>query len=306
MKSKPLISIITASFNRAQFIETAIISVLNQDYPNIEHIVIDGGSTDGTLDLLKKYSHLHVISERDKGVYDAFNKGAGFASGEIIGFLNSDDFYENNIFNCVAEKFSCEPDLDAVIGKAAVFREISNSKKDIIKVYDVITQDKLIETLTIGVPIINAWFFNKSLFKNANQFDIRYKYGADRVFLLNLLISGIKTTTINKSFYYYRSHPGSLTINSNFDSFKRWTIENIQISKDILHEKHASAQIRRALMKMHDHYSFKLVTKSLKYHYFNYAFRYGWQAWQFNIFWPIYFMTKLLRNIYEKISNASQ
>lgn len=93
----PLVSIITPSFNQAKFIEETIKSVISQDYPNIEHIIVDGGSTDGTLEILKNYTkpcgHLRFISEPDRGQSHAINKGLKLARGEIIGWLNSDDTY---------------------------------------------------------------------------------------------------------------------------------------------------------------------------------------------------------------------
>ena len=89
----PLISIITPSFNQGKFIEQTILSVLNQHYPNFEHIIIDGGSTDGSIEILKKYPHLIWKSEKDRGQSEALNKGFEVAKGEIIGWLNSDDVY---------------------------------------------------------------------------------------------------------------------------------------------------------------------------------------------------------------------
>jgi glycosyltransferase involved in cell wall biosynthesis len=87
----PRVSIVTPSFNQARYIVATVESVIAQDYPNLEHIVIDGGSTDGTLDRLAPYAHLRVVSEADRGHADALNKGFGVATGEIWGFLNSDD-----------------------------------------------------------------------------------------------------------------------------------------------------------------------------------------------------------------------
>ena len=92
------ISIITASLNRKKFIGAAIESVLAQNYPNFEHWIIDGGSSDGTLAFLKQYPHLKVLSEPDRGVYDAWNKGIARASGEVVGFLNTDDQYTPGTF----------------------------------------------------------------------------------------------------------------------------------------------------------------------------------------------------------------
>lgn len=93
---KPLVSIVTASFNSANTIRDALQSVTNQTYSNIEHIVVDGLSADKTLEIVKEFSKVVLVSEKDRGVYDAFNKGWKLAKGEIIAFLNADDFYTNS------------------------------------------------------------------------------------------------------------------------------------------------------------------------------------------------------------------
>lgn len=97
------LTIITPSFNQAPYIEQTIRSVLAQDYPCVEHIVIDGGSTDCTVDVLKKYPHLQWVSEKDRGQADALNKGLAKASGDIIGWVNSDDYYEHKIFGSIVK-----------------------------------------------------------------------------------------------------------------------------------------------------------------------------------------------------------
>ncbi|HEY6191517.1 MAG TPA: glycosyltransferase family 2 protein [Bacteroidota bacterium] len=101
----PKISVVTPSFNQAGFLEQNIQSVLDQHYPDVEHIIIDGGSTDGTLDILKKHSHLCWVSEPDRGQTHALNKGFERATGDIIGWLNSDDTYFPDIFRMVASQF---------------------------------------------------------------------------------------------------------------------------------------------------------------------------------------------------------
>jgi len=93
LKNTPLVSIVTPSFNSDRFIEATVESVLRQDYPSVEHIVVDGCSTDRTLEILSAYPHLHVVSEPDKGQTDALIKGFGLARGKIFAWLNSDDFY---------------------------------------------------------------------------------------------------------------------------------------------------------------------------------------------------------------------
>lgn len=98
MKNSPLVSLITTVFNNKETIEDAIKSVLNQSYPNIEYIITDGGSTDGTIEIINKYKNKinKFVSEPDKGIYDGMNKGIKLSSGDIIGILNSDDLYASN------------------------------------------------------------------------------------------------------------------------------------------------------------------------------------------------------------------
>ena len=110
-------SIITVCYNSERFLEDAIQSVDAQDYPSIEHIIVDGNSSDGTLEIIKKHSDKisHWISEPDSGIYDAMNKGVKIATGEIVGILNSDDIYaDDKIISTIVKQF--EKDIDAVFG----------------------------------------------------------------------------------------------------------------------------------------------------------------------------------------------
>ncbi|HXR80776.1 MAG TPA: glycosyltransferase, partial [Saprospiraceae bacterium] len=92
--NKPLVSIVTIAYNSADTIRDTLISVAQQDYPNIEHVIIDGASKDNTIDIVRQFPNIKtIISERDNGLYDAMNKGIRHSKGDIIGILNSDDFY---------------------------------------------------------------------------------------------------------------------------------------------------------------------------------------------------------------------
>ena len=129
------ISIITPSFNQGEYIEQTILSVLNQSYKNFEHIICDGGSTDGTVDILKKYKHLVWVSEKDAGQSDALNKALSICTGDIIGWINSDDYYHSDdIFEYVTSKFT--PQTNWVIGGTSKLRNhtvILNPYKTISK-----------------------------------------------------------------------------------------------------------------------------------------------------------------------------
>lgn len=107
--NSPKISVVTVSFNQGEFIRQNIESVLAQEYPNFEHIIIDGGSNDGTLDILREYSHLNWTSEPDRGQSDGLNKGFAKATGDIIAWLNSDDWYAPDCFKIIARELQTYP-----------------------------------------------------------------------------------------------------------------------------------------------------------------------------------------------------
>ena len=116
MNQYPIISIVTPSYNQGKFIEDTIQSVLIQNYPNFEHIIVDNCSTDGTVEILKKYPFLKWISEPDKGQTDALNKGFRKATGDIIAYLNSDDQYCPGVFLTVADYFLEHPECKWLCG----------------------------------------------------------------------------------------------------------------------------------------------------------------------------------------------
>jgi glycosyltransferase involved in cell wall biosynthesis len=118
MQAYPKISIVTPCYNSERYLEETILSVLEQNYPNLEYIIIDGGSTDGSVDIIKKYQHklTYWISEKDKGMYDALQKGFAISTGEIMAWINADDLYYKKSFFIISELFQNFPEINWLVG----------------------------------------------------------------------------------------------------------------------------------------------------------------------------------------------
>ena len=127
LSDNPLVSIVTPSYNQARFLEFTIRSVLEQDYPNIEYILVDGGSTDGSLDILQRYADRFAccVSEKDRGQTDAINKGFARANGDVLAWLNSDDTYEPHAVAEAVEFVKGRPEVGMVYGDANFLDEDS-------------------------------------------------------------------------------------------------------------------------------------------------------------------------------------
>lgn len=180
------ISIITVVFNGRRTIEEAIQSVASQTYQNIEHIVIDGGSTDGTLDILKIHRNklAKMVSERDNGIYDAMNKGIRLATGDVIGFLNSDDVYADaSILSRVARVFS-EHGVDACYGDLCYV-----DGKDLDKMVRYWRSNPYRRGMfALGwVPPHPTFFVKRKIYAVEGGFDISYRLAADFELMLRLL-----------------------------------------------------------------------------------------------------------------------
>jgi glycosyltransferase involved in cell wall biosynthesis len=212
------ISIITASLNRKDFIGAAIESVLAQNYPDFEHWIIDGGSTDGTLESLKQYPHLRVLSEPDRGVYDAWNKGIARASGAVLGFLNSDDQYAPGTFRLVKDGLNRSSALlfsggSEIYQKTAMGVDVQMHRYVDPRRYHLSTMN-----VTLGFPNINARFFRRSVFEIVGLFNANYKLSADREFLLRAAMVDLPDCPEEQLVYRYRWHAESLTMNGGNQS----------------------------------------------------------------------------------------
>lgn len=184
MSTKPKISVITVCFNSEATIADSILSVKNQDYKNFEHIIIDGASSDKTLHIIKSLKHekLKVFSAPDRGIYEAMNKGLTKVSGDLVAFLNSDDWYASvDIFSSVVKKYS--KDLDYLYSDLSF---VFGPEKRIIRVWRAkpINPDKMFPKF---MPPFPTMFFNVKIFREQGlSFDVSYRIVGDYDFCLRL------------------------------------------------------------------------------------------------------------------------
>jgi glycosyltransferase involved in cell wall biosynthesis len=195
----PKVSLITVSYNSEKTIRDTIESVLLQNYETIEYIIIDGGSTDSTLEIINGYKDKIqiVVSEPDQGIYDAMNKGVRHSSGDIIGVINSDDFYPNKeVISSVVEKFIQNPSSELVLG-AIDFVKASDVTKSVRKFTTRYFTPKL---MRFGVmPPHPAAFIKKSAYLKVGDYKLGYKIAADFDLLLRMLkVNQLPFTKLNK------------------------------------------------------------------------------------------------------------
>jgi glycosyltransferase len=180
------ISVITVVYNNKTTIENAVNSVFSQNYPKIEYIVVDGGSTDGTMEVLNKHKGqiAHLVSERDNGIYDAMNKGLRLASGDVVGILNSDDFYvDSNVISDIAAVFE-NYDIDCCYGDLEYV-----DYHDTIRVVRKWKSKPFKQGLfkTGWHPPHPTFFVRREIYEKFGGFDLDFNISADYELMLRLL-----------------------------------------------------------------------------------------------------------------------
>lgn len=182
------ISVITATYNSARTIEDTLLSVLHQTYAEIEYIVVDGGSTDGTMDVVRKYEpqfygRLKWISEPDRGIYDAMNKGIKMATGDVVGILNSDDYYTSpDVLQTVARAMT-DSSVDAVYGDIHFVRDGKPDKT--VRYYS----SKWFRPLWLRfgfMPAHPSFYVRRTVYQEAGDYRLDYKIGADYEMMVRL------------------------------------------------------------------------------------------------------------------------
>lgn len=209
-KHWPKISIVTPSYNQGQFLEETIRSVLLQNYPNLEYIVIDGGSTDSSVEIIKKYQQwlTYWVSERDNGQANAINKGIKKATGDIIAYLNSDDTLVDGALLEVIKAFAVSDNSKWVVGKINEIDLVGN----IVNNYGPNIEKSQLEWI-FGKTILPqpSTFLKKDLFDTYGLFKENMHYSFDREYWLRLLFRGIQPILLETSLANFRLHQHSKT-----------------------------------------------------------------------------------------------
>jgi len=171
-----LVTVITVTFNSEKYIKDTIESVLCQTYPYIEHIIVDGQSTDSTLAIASRYPSVNLYSEPDDGIYDAMNKGISLSTGDIIGFLNSDDFFvDENSISLIVEKFNlCRPDI--VISGICYVKE--SDKTRIVRSWPAVSYTPKF-FLNGETPPHPGFYATRTCYSLYGSFDVKYKLASD-------------------------------------------------------------------------------------------------------------------------------
>jgi glycosyltransferase involved in cell wall biosynthesis len=219
------LSIITPVFNNAGYMQSCIDNVIEQNCPNCEHIVIDGGSTDGTLEIIRrnaeKYSHIRWVSEKDRGQSDAMNKGIRMAEGSVISFLNVDDFYEPGVFNRILPLFRELPEPSLLIGNCNIWDDDGGLRR-VSKPHHLSIMDLLM--LRGEFPQNpTSYFYHKELhnltglYNVGEHFNMDVEFIYDAVRYANLvyvdevwgnfrMLRGSKTKDLNDSGHYWANY----------------------------------------------------------------------------------------------------
>ena len=243
----PLVTIITVSFNSESTIRQTILSVLNQTYPEIEYIIIDGASTDKTIDIIssledqflsKKYNYKWK-SEPDKGIYDAFNKGLLLATGEFVGFLNSDDWYEND---CIQNFILEVKQIPAIYCGYMKLHTVNNLKE--AKIFKS-KPDRLFQTMRIAHP---ATLVSAAVFKQIGNFSTDYKIAGDYDFFLRAKLYGYNIFLVDRVLSNMRLGGASMNLPLVFK--EELKVKNRNLGKKVRHYVWYLASLTVYLLKI--------------------------------------------------------
>jgi len=202
-------SVVTISFNQACYLEEAILSVLAQRGVDIEYIIVDPGSTDGSREIIERYRDrfAHVVLERDAGPADGLNRGFALATGDILCYLNSDDAFLPGAFSVVAREMAKSPALDVLCGHAHVIDEASRVRRVVYS--DVFSLNGVAYGAAISIQ--PSTFFRREVFAGSGGFNIENRSNWDGELLIDMALAGARFGLLDRFLSCYRVHRESIT-----------------------------------------------------------------------------------------------
>ncbi len=246
----PKISIVTPSFNQGKYIEQTIQSVINQNYPNLEYIIIDGGSTDDTVDIIKKYEHklAYWVSEKDQGQTDAINKGFSKCTGDIFNWINSDDYYVPGTLLKLGELFFNNPSVEVICGNEWYIDDI-NSDKKLLHAGSIINEN-VYQTIREGIIVQPATFFRVVCIKNFFPLDNSLRYLMDRQLWWSYLLQYGQKNILqtDKVLTNFRLHAASKSVSeanyfeNEFDRLKLSLFQQLNAPEVLMDQLHKNVQ----------------------------------------------------------------
>jgi glycosyltransferase involved in cell wall biosynthesis len=233
------ISIVTISYNQAEFLERAIMSIIDQDYCDFEYIVVDPGSTDGSRDIIERYSSKidKIIFEPDKGPADGLNKGFKKARGEVYGFLNADDVLFMGTLSKVASFFKEHHDIGVVSAHSFIIdqndRKLRNSYSDNFSL--------LLNAYGVGVLMQPSTFFKKNIFFRSGGFNMDNKTNWDGELFIDMALKGARFALVNEFWSGYRLHPFSITgskcLDEGINAYKKNMFRKIMGRDELVYDQ---------------------------------------------------------------------
>ena len=217
------VTIVTISYNQVKYIDNCIKSVLEQDYENIEYIIVDAGSEDGSRELIDSYGDKVIkIFEADRGPADGLNKGFSLATGDIFGYLNSDDFLEPNAIKYVVDFFKINQKYDVISGNSFIVNESGSILRNFYS--DKMHLNKYAyQGVILSQP---STFFKKKIYQDTGGFNIENKSNWDGELICDMAINGGRFTNVNKFLSSYRLQPLSITSSGSLNN-----LHNIHLEK---------------------------------------------------------------------------
>jgi len=234
---------------------------------------------------LSRYSHLSLLKGPDRGVYDALNKALAVAQGEVIGIMNSDDCYADDVFAAVRDHLT-DAKVMALAGTAVSFRGSATVPQDEVDQFADAGKDLMYHS-TLGNPAINAWFFRAGLFSRIGCFDSTYRVAGDREFMLRLACSGLSCAQMPKLVCRYRIHPGSITFAGSDEIGETVAREHNRMTNDYLRRDDLPKRGRYLIRQARTRDTLRLAIRSARQHDWRRLIVHAAAGTRHDLIWPL-------------------